>query len=94
MVAAAVEEGADGREDRFASVVVLGFVHIAYAVLCKETIEGVGAADKEKAAVETGGGGLLLNNIKNGVGVSENEAANEEERAVGVDGAGGGEERF
>lgn len=57
MVAAAVQEGSDEGQAHVESAGVFCSEHAAYAVLGKETVEGLGVAGREEVDVEASGGG-------------------------------------
>lgn len=84
-----VGEGPGEAEDYVESAVVFCFEHAPFAVVDKETFEGVGVIEREVVSVETGSRGLLLTGGEDCVRVLENGGAEEEERTLGRRGAGG-----
>lgn len=82
MVAGAVEESAHEEEEQVERAAVFCFEHAAYDVVGERTAEGVGAAGREDADVRAGSTGLLLNGDESGVGVLENEGADETKRKL------------
>lgn len=59
-----------------------------------ETVEGLRDVRKGEVDVESDGAELLLNGSEGGVGVLENESADEKRRTLRMGGAGSGDERL
>lgn len=56
-------------------------------------MEGVGDLGREETGVEAGGGRMLLNGGEDVVGLLEEEGADENEKTLGLEGAGTGEKK-
>lgn len=73
--AAAVEEDGDEGKVHVKAAVAFRFEHGAYAVLAEDTVEGVAVVGRREFDKKADGGGLLLNNSRDGVGVLEDGGA-------------------